>query len=158
VPNIAAAHFFPVFQSLAVSQQVNLVKDTLMVGLISAGTFTWGTVPYGYQYVSQFLGGDGTHGALTETSTSGTNYTRQALSGVTFSVSGTVSTLTCSNVTWNPSTFSTSYAFYYDNSVGSNDATHPILAYWDFGGSQSISGTPFTLSIASSGLVTWGSS
>jgi hypothetical protein len=39
--------------------------------------------------------------------------------------------------------------------VGSGDSSHPVILYWDFGGTQSVSGTTFTLTINASGLVTW---
>lgn len=157
MPSLAGVHFFPVFQSLLSTKVINLTTDTFMAGLIASGTFTWGSTPQTYEYVSQFLAGDGTDGALTEVSTSGTGYSRLALPSVSFSTSGEVNTFTCNNVIWNPATFSASYAFFYDATVGSGDSSHPILAYWDFGGSEPASNTPFTLSPNASGLVTWAS-
>lgn len=64
-------------------------------------------------------------------------------------------TLTSSNPAWASATFSTVYGFLYDATVGSGDSSHPIILYWDFGGSQSVSGTTFTLTVNASGLVTW---
>lgn len=148
-------HFFPEFQYQMGAKAINLTSDTLTMGLIASGTFTWGATPEGYTYVSSFLGGDGTHGALTEVSTSGTGYTRQAATSVTYSSSGEVVTLTSANFAWSSATFSTVYAFLYDSTVGTGDSSHPIVGYWDFGGSQSVSGTTFTLTVNASGLVTW---
>lgn len=125
------------------------------MGLIASGTYTWGATPEGQQYVSSFLAGDGTHGALTEVSTSGTGYTRQAATSVTYTASGEIVTLTSANFSWSSATFSTVYGFLYDATVGSGDSSHPIIAYWDFGGSQSASSTTFTLTVNASGLVTW---
>ena len=156
--SIAGEHQFPLFGALIGGKLVNLGTDTLMAGLITSGTFTWGPVPQAYQYVSQFLAGDGTHGALTEVATSGTGYARQALRTVSFITSGETSTLACANIEWNPATFSASYAFFYDATVGSGDASHPILAYWDFGTSEAASNTSFTLQISASGLAAWTSS
>jgi hypothetical protein len=148
------AHYFPEFEIQMGSKDINLGSDTLTVGLIASGTFTWGSTPEGYTYVSQFLAGDGTHGALTEVT--GTGYSRQALVSPTFSASGEVVTLTCStNPSWSSATFSTVYGFLYDSTVGSGDSSHPIICYWDFGGSQSVSSATFTLTINGSGLVTW---
>jgi hypothetical protein len=152
----AAAHYFPEFELQMGGKLVDLATDTLAVGLIASGTFTWGSTPEGYTYVSSFLAGDGTHGALTEVSTSGTGYSRYDLVSPTFTASGEVVTLTCStNPAWTSATFSAVYAFLYDVSVGSGDSSHPIIAYFDFGGSQSVSAQTFTLDINGSGLVTW---
>jgi len=152
------AHFFPLFEGLISTGRADLATDTLMVGLAGAGTFTWGAVPQGYEYVSQFLTGDGAHGGLTEVSAAGTGYSRLPLTGVSVSASGAVNTLTCASIQWNPVTFSASYAFFYDASIGTGDTSHPILAYWDFGAPQPVSDNSFTLQISPLGLVTWTSS
>ena len=125
------------------------------MGLIASGTFTWGATPEGYTYVSQFLAGDGTHGALTEVSLSGTNYSRQNLSSVSYSASGEVVTLTAANPSWSSATFTAVYGWLYDSTVGSGDSSHPIICYWDFGGAQSPAGITWSLFIGTSGLVTW---
>lgn len=147
------AHYFPEFETELGGKAINLSTDTLNVGLIATGTFTWGATPEAYTFVSQFLAGDGTHGALTEVS--GGGYSRQALTGVTFSASGEVVTLTASNPSWSSATFSTVYGFLYDATVGSGDSSHPIILYWDWGGSQSVASTTFTITVNASGLVTW---
>lgn len=135
------------------TKTVNLSTDTLEVGLIASGTFTWGSTPEGYEYVSQFLAGDGTHGALTEVT--GGNYSRQTLTSVSFSASGEVVTLTAASPAWASATFSCVYGFLYDATVGSGDSSHPIVLYWDFGGAQSVTSTTFTLGVPSGGLLTW---
>lgn len=149
------AHYFPKFETKLGAAAVNLSSDTLNVGLVASGTYTWGSTPESQTWVSDFLTtGDGTHGALTEVS--GGGYSRQALSGVSFSSSGEVVTLTAStNPSWTSATFSCVYGFLYDATVGSGDSSHPIILYWDFGGTQSVSGATFTLTINGSGLVTW---
>jgi hypothetical protein len=147
------AHYFPEFETQMGNKDINLTSDTLNVGLIASGTFTWGSTPEGYTYVSSFLAGDGTHGALTEVS--GGGYSRQALTSVSFSASGEVVTLTAANPSWSSATFSTVYGFLYDATVGSGDSSHPIILYWDFGGTQTVSGATFTLTVNGSGLVTW---
>jgi hypothetical protein len=147
------SHYFPVFETLMGSKDIDLATDTLTVGLIASGTFTWGSTPQGYTYVSQFLAGDGTHGALTEVS--GGGYSRQNLTSVSFSASGETVTLTAASPAWSDATFSTVYAFMYDASVGSGDSSHPILQYWDFGASQGVTSTTFTLAVGSSGLLNW---
>lgn len=150
------AHYFPKFESTQLGlKTANLTSDTLNVGLIASGTYTWGATPEGQEFVSSFLAGDGTDGALTEVSTSGTGYTRQALTSVTLAASGEVVTLTAANPSWSAATFSTVYGFLYDASVGSGDSSHPIILYWDWGGAQSVSSTTFTITVNASGLVTW---
>ena len=158
MPSLAGVHFFPVFQSLMTAKAVNLGSDTFKAGLIASGTFTWGPAPQTYEYVSQFLAGDGTDGPLTEVSTSGTGYSRRALPTVTFTTSGEINTFTCGNIIWNPATFAASYAFFYDATAGSGDSSYPVMGYWDFGGSEPVSDTAFTLSPNASGLFTWTSS
>ena len=147
------AHFYPNFETQLGAKAVNLSTDTLTVGLIASGTFTWGATPEGYTYVSQFLAGDGTHGALTEVV--GGGYSRQNLTSVSYSASGEVVTLTSASPAWATATFSTVYGFLYDSSVGANDAAHPILLYWDFGGAQSVTSTTFTLAVGAAGLCAW---
>ena len=152
----AAQHFFPNFQKvLAQNKSAALNTDTLTVGLISAGTYTWGATPQTANYVSDFLAGDGTHGALTEVSTSGTGYTRQNLASVTYTVSGLVNTLSATSPAWSSATFTALYAFLFDTTVGTGDASHPIIAYWDFGGAQSVTSATFTLIVGANGLITW---
>ena len=147
------SHWFPVLETLMGTKVINLSTDTLTIGLIASGTFTWGATPEGYEYVSQFLAGDGTHGALTEVT--GGNYSRQNLSSVSFSASGETVTLTAASPTWPDATFSTVYAFLYDSTVGSGDSSHPIIQYWDLGGAQPVTATTFTLAVGSSGLLNW---
>lgn len=147
-------HAFPVFETLLAAKSIDLTSDTLEMGLIASGTFTWGATPEAYEYVSQFLAGDGTHGALTECT--GGNYVRISLSGVTFTQSGENVTLTATNPAWSNLTQAAMvYAFAYDASVGAGDSTHPLIAYYDFGGSQSVSAATFTLTVGADGLVQW---
>ena len=151
-----AAHWFPNFETVMGGKLANLTSDALTVGLIASGTFTWGATPEGYQFVSQFLAGDGTHGALTEVATGGgTNYTRQQLTSVTLTKSGEVVTLTAANPLWTGANFSTVYGFLYDASIGSADSSHPIILYWDFNGAQNPANVPFQLIIPAGGLLTW---
>jgi hypothetical protein len=149
------AHYFPVFETLMGTKAVNLTSDTINAGLIASSSpaFTWGATPEGYEYVSQFLAGDGTHGALTEVS--GGGYTRISVTGLSLTSSGEVVTFTCSNPSWSSVTFVTTYGFLYDASVGSGDSSHPIICYWDFNGAQTVSSSTFTLNVPATGLVQW---
>jgi hypothetical protein len=91
-------------------------------------------------------------------SPSGTGYTRQALTGVTLTDSGLVTTLDCADPTWASTTLSALYALFYDNTVGGSDSTNQALCYWDFGSAQVTTSVPFTLTINAAGLLTWTSS
>src|ERR1017187_5181305 len=155
------AHVFPSFSLNALKKTLDVYpgNDALDVLLITSGTYTWGATPETQTHVSEFLAGAGTNGALGEVlTTGGTNYTRQALSGVTLGDSGLVTTLDCNNPSWAAATFSAKYALFYDSTVGGTDSTNQIICYWDFGSSQSVTATSFTLTINVAGLVTWTSS
>lgn len=149
------AYFQPKFESLHLGKKlVNLTTDTLQVGLIASGTLAARATAENYEFVSDLLANGGS--ALTEVSTSGTAYTRQALASVTYTQSALVVTLSAANPSWPGATFSTVYGWIHDETASSGtDATRPLVAIWDFGGSQSVAGTTFTLTVNGSGLVTW---
>ncbi len=156
-----AAHVFPNFtQQMGTNTgPINLTSDTLKVGLVASGTFNWVAATEAYTTVSQFLTNAGSGGGGSLTEVSGGGYARVSLSGVTYTESGLVSTLTCSNPTWTNVTFSSVYAFFYDYTAGgSSDTNGLLICYWDFGGTQTVAGASFTLTINASGLVTWTSS
>jgi hypothetical protein len=164
------AHVYPNFtQQMGAhlsggSNQIDLTGgtvDQLRCGLATnANTYTWNATSQAHATVTNFLAGSG-GGAMTEVSTSGTGYSRQALTSVTYSESGLVSTLTCATIQWTAtSNWNAYYAFFYDYAAGgSSDATGLLICYWDFGGTVSVvNGGNFTLTINASGLVTWTSS
>jgi len=149
------AYFQPKFEQNHLGKKlVNLSTDTLNVGLIASGTLAARGTAEGYEFVSDLLANNGS--ALTEVSTSGTGYTRQSLTSVSYTVSALVVTLTAANPSWATSTFSTVYGWLHDETASSGtDATRPLICIWDFGGTQSVAGTTFTLTVNASGLVTW---
>lgn len=150
------AYYQPKFTSAHLGQKlVDMDSDTFTVGLIASGTLASRATSEGYEFVSDLLANGGS--ALTEVSTSGTGYTRQNLVSPTFTTSALVTTWTSgTNPSWSSATFSTNYAFMYDNTASSGtDATRPLIAIFDLGGSQSVSGATFTLTINGSGLVTF---
>lgn len=149
------AYFQPKFESAHLGKKlVNLTTDTLEVGLIASGTLAARGTAENYEFVSDLLANGGS--ALTEVSTGGTGYTRQALTSVSYTQSGLVVTLTAANPSWPAATFSTVYGWIHDETASSGtDATRPLVAIWDFGGAQSVTGTTFTLTVNASGLVTW---
>lgn len=151
-----AAHVFPSFtQNLGANAQ-KASTDGISVALIAAGsaTVTWNSTSYAYTTLTQFLANSGGT-ALTEVSTSGTGYARQALSSVTFTESVLVNTLTAANPMWTAlSAWGAIYAVFYDTTV-SND----LICYWDFGGTSSVvTNGVFSLNVNTLGLVTWTSS
>lgn len=134
---------------------VSMTGDTFNVGLIGTGTaLAARATSENYEFVSQLLANNGS--ALTEVSTSGTGYARQSLTGVSFTQAGLVLTFTATSPSWSGATFTTAYGWIHDETASSGtDATRPLLALWDFGGAQSVSGATFTLTVSGSGLVTW---
>jgi hypothetical protein len=157
------AHIFPELQQETGTKTLQLATDALFVLLIATGTFNWVASSQAYTTVADFLTNAGLSagGAVTEVSTSGTAYTRQALGGVSLTTTGLVTTLTCSNPSWAASTISAKYAVWYAGGAGgsgvsANDATtNKLMAYWDFGGAQASSAGTFTLQVNASGLLTF---
>lgn len=149
------AYFQPKFiQDQMGKKTINLSTDTLKVGLIASGTLAARGTSEGYEFVSDLLANNGS--ALTEVSTSGTGYTRQSLTSVTYTVSGLVVTLDAADPAWASATFSTVYGWIHDETASSStDATRPLICLWDFGGTQSVSGATFTLTVNASGLATF---
>lgn len=136
------AKTYPQFEQKVATKNVNLSSDTLKVMLLTAYTFAT------------------THATMTDvvgagTETSGTGYTAggQALTSVTLSTSGTVTTLTCANPSWASSSITAAFAVFYDAQGGTNSTNYPFVT-WDFGGSSSSSSGAFTLTINGSGLYT----
>ena len=93
------AYFQPKFENTQLgSKKVNLSTDTLQVGLIASGALAARGTSETYQTVADLLANNGS--ALTEVSTSGTGYTRQALTSVSYTESGLIVTLTAANPSW----------------------------------------------------------
>ena len=160
-------HYFPSW-TLAVSKgQADVLTDTLKVLLIApSNTYTWNATALAAVHVSDFLAGSG-GGALTEVATGGgTNYSRQTLATVGISDSlaspNGYTTLTVSaNPSWSSATFTTTYALFFDNTIGGTDSTNQVICMWDLGGAQVVtSAAPFVLNLGSlngvaQGLVQW---
>ena len=148
------AYFTPKFQlSYLKSGEANLASDTLQVGLIhsTSPTVAARSTTENYTFVSDFLANGGS--AFTEESGSG--YSRQSLTSVTYLQSALVDTLTCANPSWTTATISATYAFFYDHTIGGTDTTSPLICWWDLGGTQAVTAGTFTLQSSGTGLVTW---
>jgi hypothetical protein len=148
-------YFQPSFEQNHLGQKLaDLSTDTLTVGLIATSGLAARATSEGYEYVSTLLANNGS--ALTEVSTTGTSYARQNLTSVSYTKSGLIVTLTAANPSWSSGTFNTYYGWLHDETASSGtDATRPLIAIWDFGGEQTVSGVNFTLTVSGSGLVTW---
>lgn len=126
---------------------INFNSDTFNVLLLTS--YTIGTTEDDAQFVSDIL--------AVATEPGDVDYTARgiALTGVTWTQSGTTWTFECDNPTWpGVSSITASFALFYDATPGT-DATNPIIGYWDFGGPVTL--TPFTLNINAAGLFTIGS-
>lgn len=137
------AHVYPKFQEAVAKKTVNLATDSLKVMLLSAYTFA------------------NTHASMTDvkgagTEASGTGYTTggQALTSVTVSTSGTVTTFDAADPAWASSSIAANTAVFYD-AQGGTDSTNIPIAYWDLGGTQTSASGTFTLTINASGIVTF---
>lgn len=158
----ANAYFQPKFQLNHMGTKlVNMTSDTFEIGLIASGTLAARSTTESYEFVSDLLANGGS--PLTEVSTSGTGYTgRLALTSTSWTVSGLTATFSAASPSWTSATFSTVYAWIHDETAGATagggtatDSVRPLLAIFDFGGAQSVSGATFTLTVNSSGLVSW---
>jgi hypothetical protein len=150
----AAAYFQPSFvqASMGLNKNIEMLTDTLNVGLIATSGLAARGTSEGYQYVSQLLANNGS--ALTEVS--GGGYSRQALTSVTWSTSGLVVTFSAANPSWASATWTAYYAWIHDETASSGtDATRPLLIIFDFGGAEPVSGATFTLAVNASGLATF---
>jgi hypothetical protein len=150
----AAAYFQPSFvqASMGVNKNIDLLTDTLNVGLIATSGLAARGTSEGYQYVSQLLANGGS--ALSEVA--GGGYSRQALTSVAWSTSGLVVTFSAANPSWASATWSAYYAWIHDETASSGtDATRPLLIIFDLGGIQTVTGATFTLAVNASGLATF---
>lgn len=124
-----------------------LETDTLKVALFSA--YTVGTTQDTAQFYADVT--------AVATESTGTGYTAggQALTGVTLTETNAshLYTLTCANPSWATASFSAAYAVFYD-STPATAAAQPLICYWNLGGTQTVTGTTFTLTISASGLLT----
>jgi hypothetical protein len=148
-----ATYFQPKFEQNRLGKKLaNLSTDTLVWGLIASGALAARGTTQGYEFVSDLLANGGS--ALTEVA--GGGYARQNASGVAYTVSGLVVTLTTAVPSWNPATFTAVYAWLHDETAsGGTDATRPLVGIMDLGGSFSPAAQNFTLTPNGAGLFTW---
>ena len=147
------AYVFPSFIDALNSKTVNVTTDTLECLLVASGTYTWNSAANAAVHVHDFLTANGT---LTEVS--GGGYSRQTLTSVstsdTFSSPHNYTSLVVgANPSWTSASFSAVYALFFDNTVGGSDTTNQVIAYWDLGGTQTVTASTFTLSMPTANAV-----
>lgn len=147
------AYVFPSFIDALNAKTVNVTTDTLECLLVTSGTYTWNSTANAAVHVHDFLTANGT---LTEVS--GGGYSRQTLTSVstsdTFSTPHNYTSLVVGTApSWTSATFSAVYALFFDNTVGGSDTTNQVIAYWDLGGTQTVTASTFTLSLATANTV-----
>jgi hypothetical protein len=103
-----------------------------------------------HEFVSDVLG------AGTEASGTGYSAGGQALTSVTFTLTGHGYVLSCANPSWNAAggSLAAAYAVILDSTPGSN-ATNPVLCYFDFGGTATATNSTFGLTVNGSGLLSY---
>ena len=131
---------------------VNMSSDTYKVGLIASGTLAVRGTTQGYETVADLLANNGS--ALTEVA--GTGYSRLSLASVTWTLSGLVVTLSAANPAYTSPSFTFTYGWLHDETASSGtDATRPLVAIWDFGGTQTATGASYPLVVPGAGLASW---
>jgi hypothetical protein len=125
------SHVYPKAMSSMSTKAISLVADTFKMGLCTGDASAWSTTQYAYQFVSDVTG------AYTEVVTGG--YARVTLASLAVNVSGNKVIWTCASpISFGSSiTLAARSAFIYDASIGSADASFPVIAILDFGATVS---------------------
>lgn len=141
---VTAFPFTKLLDSLA-SEEVNLNTDTIKVMLLSSYTLAQDS----HKYVADVLAAG--------TEASGTGYTTggATLTGVSWSQAGDTFTLDGVIPAWDATggALSASFAVFYDATPGS-DATNPVIACWDFNGTETATNGNFELIPDAAGIAT----
>lgn len=137
-------------QGLLTSAQTQALGADTFKGLwVVAGAGIPSTTSTGIQFVSDVTG----------TNTEDTNIgARVTLSGVTFAISGGVPSWSFSNITYAQAGGDDGLSRYfviYDNTVGANDAAHPVTCIIDPGQLISVVNASLTIQSPSGGLITF---
>lgn len=142
---VTAFPFTKLLDSLA-SEEVNLNSDTIKVLLMDSYT----PAQDAHQYVADVLAA-GTEAA-------GTGYTAggATLTGVSWVQSGATFTLDGTIPVWDATggALSAAFAVFYDATPGS-DATNPVIAYWNFNGTETATNGNFELTPDAAGIATF---
>jgi hypothetical protein len=146
------SHVYPLAIDAINKKTINLTTDTFICGLCTGSAATWGSTQEAYQYVSAITG------AYTECTSSG--YARVTLTTLTLTITGNKEVWTCTSpapISWGTTiTLSAASMFVYDNTVGSGDSTHPVIAIIDFGGTVASTSGAYTFTVDPvNGLAAW---
>jgi hypothetical protein len=140
-------------QVINAGPQAKFDSDVLKIILVQVGSGIPSTINTGVQFVADIT--------ATNTEVSGTNYSRQTLASVTVAFDGSVNTqvdFSFANVTYTQSGTGFSNARYgaiYDSSIGSTDATFPVLAVLDLGATFGNVSGDLVLQCPAGGLIQW---
>ena len=147
---MTTGHVFPQFIIGVANTDINLNGGTWKVALGNAAG-PIGLATSGISTAKLFT--DWT-AIVTEITGSGYTTGGVAVSSPTWSAGGSndsISTFTsATNPSWTTATFTANQAVLYQSSA----STYQLGAFWDFGGSVSVTGATFTLTINASGLLT----
>ena len=122
------SHVYPKAASAIFDKTIDLATDTFKAVLFTGDASAWGSTQEAYQYLSDLKT------AYTEVAGGG-DYARQAISGLSVSVSGAKVIWTCTS----PISFGSDVTItarsmcIVDESVGSADASYPVICIIDFG-------------------------
>ncbi len=139
--------------STAPAGKISFDSATFLCLLVVAGTGAPNTTNSGVQSVADVTGSNA--------EVTGTGYSRQTLTGVTLANDGTITT----QVDWsfgditfaqNAAGFTNArYAILYTTSIGSADASYPVVAVCDLGANQSVQAASLVLTCPAGGLIQW---
>jgi hypothetical protein len=152
------SHVYPKAIDAINKKTINLTTDTFKVGLCTGSAATWGATQEAYQFISDITG------AYTEVVTGG-GYTsgyagRLALTTLTLTISGNKEVWTCTAPApisfGTTTTISAASMFIADYTIGTTDATTPVIAIIDFGQTVTSTAAAFTYTVdAVNGLAAW---
>ena len=135
------SHVYPKALAAIMDKTIDLHADTLKAVLFTGDASAWGSTQEGYQYLSDLKT------AYTECTDSG--YARVSVSGMTVTASGNKVVWTCTSPIsfGNPVTITARSMAIVDESVGSADASYPVLTIIDFGQSFVSSSGPWVYNV-----------
>lgn len=140
------SHVYTMLTKSLGDKLLDLDTDAFKVMLLSAYTPNQNT----HQFLADVLA------AGTQASGTGYTATGQALASVTLTRLGNVYKWTATDPSWDASggSLAAAYAVFYCSTPGS-DATRPVVAYWDFGGTETATNGLFTLDVDAAGIATF---
>ena len=125
------------FKANLMNKEIDLEADTIKVALLDSS--------------HSFTATDNTWSDVSANEVSGTGYTANGKDLSSKSVTQAATTkFDASDIEWTSSTFTTSHAVLYDDTMTNDD----LICSIDFGGSQSVSSGTFTIQWHADGIIT----